>query len=107
MESTTLSVNIPIEDSSRILVLNTICSDTMLYTSLEDSFGILFSNTYNEYFVCAVPTFHRNNILKNTPEEYFLYLKRSNILEPLCTWPSKTRYFKVRNSIITVVNYVV
>ena len=107
MEYTILYVNTHIEDSSRILVLNTICSDTMLYTSLEDSFGILFSNTYNEYFVCAMPTFHCNNILKNTVEEYFLYSKRSNILEPLRTWPSKTRYLEVRNSIITVVNYVV
>ena len=47
----------------------------MLYTSLKDSFGILFSNTYNEYFVCAMPIFHCTNILRNTPQEYFLYLK--------------------------------
>ena len=107
MEYTILSVNIPIEDSSRILVLNTICSDTMLYMSLEDSFGILFFNTYNEYFVCAMPIFHCNNILRNTPQEYFLYLKICNILKPLRTWLSETRYFEVRNSIITVVNYVI
>ena len=70
MESTTLSVNTPIEDSSGILLLN-----TMLYTSFEDSFGIIFSNTYNEYFVCAMPIFKCTNILMNTPQEYFLDLK--------------------------------
>ena len=75
MEYSTLSVNISIEDSSRIVLLNTICLGTILYTSLEDLFGILFSNIYNEYFVCALAIFHGSNILRNTHQEYLLYLK--------------------------------
>ena len=47
----------------------------MLYTSLKDLCGILFSNIYNEYFVCAMPILQCTNNLRNTHHEYFLYLK--------------------------------